>query len=143
MGLCCPGPSPVLGGTRSRVCALSFSPSKCICQLLSLYLCKYKHIFLRPHFHTCLEISISLKIVLWENCTRLKNRLQKKTSLMSWNIEIVISPSTNHLSKALTVEVRKPNCTKNVREQIWNAKTPNRLTTLAGKKSKGIKIAPL
>ena len=78
MGLCCPGPSPVLGGTRSRVCALSFSPSKCICQLLSLYLCKYKHIFLRPPFHTCLEISISLKIVLWENCTRLKNRLQKK-----------------------------------------------------------------
>ena len=26
IGLCCPGPSPVLGGTLSRVCALSFSP---------------------------------------------------------------------------------------------------------------------
>ena len=62
---------------------------------------------------------------------------------MSWIIEIVISPLTNHLSKALTVEVRKPNCTKNVREQIWNAKTPNRLTTLAGKKSiQGLKLPP-
>ena len=26
IGLCCPGPSPVLGGTLSRVWALSFSP---------------------------------------------------------------------------------------------------------------------
>ena len=30
IGLCCPGPSPVLGGTLSKVCALSFSPlQKC------------------------------------------------------------------------------------------------------------------
>ena len=110
----------------------------CICVNTNTYFCAHLYTHVRIFQFHCRsyygKIALGSKIGCKKNIAHeLENRNRNSS----------FSESFVKFIKARTVDVRKPNCTKNIRKQIWNAKTPNRLTTLAGKKSKGIEIAPL